>query len=120
MIVKLYRQRMQIEKNLRDTKNGRVGISVEYANSKSAERFDTLLLIGALTLFALLCMGYIAALRKDHLLLQAKSIKHRAVLSYIYLGREIVDDDRYKPDAEEFIYIYSRLHLLVITIDDLA
>lgn len=120
MIVKLYRQRMQIEENFRDTKNGRVGISVEYANSKSAERFDTLLLIGALTLFALWCMGYIAALRKNHLLLQANSIKHRAVLSYIYLGREVVDDDRYKPDAEEFIYIYSQLHLLVITIDDLA
>ncbi|MFT5814110.1 MAG: hypothetical protein ACI9VT_001870 [Psychroserpens sp.] len=82
-----------------------MGISVEYANSKSAEWFDTLLLIGALTLFALLCMGYIAALRKDHLLLQANSIKHRAVLSYIYLGREVVNDDRYKPDAEEFIYI---------------
>ncbi|MFT6734409.1 MAG: hypothetical protein ACJAS9_002610, partial [Polaribacter sp.] len=29
-------------------------------------------------------------------------------------------DDRYKPDAEDFIYNYSQLHLLVITIDDLA
>jgi hypothetical protein len=29
MVVKLYRQRTQIEENFRDTKNGRVGISVE-------------------------------------------------------------------------------------------
>jgi hypothetical protein len=65
-------------------------------------------------------MGYIAALHNNHLLLQANSIKHHAVLSYIYLGREVVDDDRYKPDAEDFIYNYSQLHLLVITIDDLA
>lgn len=51
---------------------------------------------------------------------EINSIKHRAVLSYIYLGREVVDDDRYRPDAEKFIYIYSQLHLLVITVDDLA
>jgi hypothetical protein len=46
MVVKLYKQRMQIEENFRDTKNGRVGISLEYANSKTPERFDNLLLAG--------------------------------------------------------------------------
>ncbi len=120
MVVKLYKQRMQIEENFRDTKNGRVGISLEYANSKTPERFDNLLLVAALTLFALWCMGYVAALRDDHLLLQANSIKHRAVLSYIYLGREVVDDDRYRPSADEFVFVYSQLYQLTVGIGDLA
>jgi hypothetical protein len=51
-------------------------------------------------------MGYVETLHKNHLLLQANSIKHRAVLYYIYQGREVVDDDRYRPDAEGgFIFI---------------
>jgi hypothetical protein len=65
-------------------------------------------------------MGYVTALRENHLLLQANSIKHRAVLSYIYLGREVVDDNRYRPSAEEFVFVYSQLYLLTIGIDDLA
>ena len=50
-------------------------------------------------------MGYVDTLHKNHLLLQANSIKHRALLYYIYQGREVVDD-RYRPDAEGgFIFI---------------
>jgi len=120
MVVKLYKQRMQIEENFRDTKNGRVGISLEYANSKTPERFDNLLLVAALTLYALWCMGYVAALRDDHLLLQANNIKHRTVLSYIYLGREVVDDNRYRPSAEEFVFVYSQLYQLTINVGDLT
>lgn len=114
MVVKLYKQRMQIEENFRDTKNGRIGISLEYANSKTPERFDNLMLIASLTLFALWCMGYVAALREDNFLLQANTIRHRAVLSYIYLGREVIDDNRYRPTAEEFIFVYSQLYLLTV------
>jgi hypothetical protein len=56
LAVSLYRQRMQIEENFRDTKNGKLGISLEYANSKTVERFDNLLLIAALILFIIWCV----------------------------------------------------------------
>lgn len=45
MVVSLYRKRFQIEENFRDTKNGKRGIGLAYANSKSVERFDNLLLV---------------------------------------------------------------------------
>ena len=120
MVVKLYKQRMQIEESFRDTKNGRVGISLEYANSKTPERFDNLLLVAAITLFALWCLGRVAASRDDNLLLQANTIKYRTVLSYIYLGREVVDDNRYQPSVEEFIFVYDQIHLLVVRVAHLA
>ncbi|MEI8707209.1 transposase [Pseudoalteromonas sp. B62] len=55
--VNLYSQRMQIEENFRDTKNNKLGIGLECANSRSVNRFDNLLLIAALILYLLWCIG---------------------------------------------------------------
>jgi len=119
-VVKLYKQRMQIEENFRDTKNARVGISLAYANSRSAERFDNLLLIAALILFVLWCAGYAASALKHDRALQANTETKRRVLSYVYIGREVIDDPRYLPDQEVMIYIYSQLSTLAITIDSIG
>ena len=118
-VVTLYKQRMQIEESFRDTKNAKLGISLSFANSRSAERFDNLLLIAALMLFILWCIGYsVSALQGDSAL-QANTEKKRRVLSYIYLGREAVDDPRYEPDELIIVYVYSQLSLLAIQIDNL-
>ncbi len=118
-IVKLYKQRMQIEENFRDTKNSRLGISLEFSNSRSAERFDNLLLIAALILFILWCLGYAASALKYEGALQANTETERRVLSYIYLGREVIDDPRYEPDILDIIYVYSQLSELTIRVEAL-
>lgn len=118
-VVTLYKQRMQIEESFRDTKNAKLGISLSFANSRSAERFDNLLLIAALMLFILWCIGYAVSALKGDSALQANTEKKRRVLSYIYLGREVVDDRRYEPDEMVIVYVYSQLSLLAIQIDNL-
>ena len=119
LVVNLYSQRMQIEKNFRDTKNNKLGIGLECAQSRRTKRFDNLLLIAALILFVLWCLGYAAPMKKYNYSLQANTIKHRAVLSFITIGREIVDDDRYKVAIDEFNHVLSRISKLTINIADL-
>lgn len=117
--VKLYAQRMQIEENFRDTKNNKLGIGLETANSRSVERFDNLLLIAALILFLLWCIGYTAVLKNMQHSLQANTVRKRTVLSVISIAREIIDDKRYNIPDEEYIYVLAHLSLFTITIDSL-
>jgi hypothetical protein len=59
-------------------------------------------------------IGYAATIKKYNYSLQANTVKHRAVLSFITIGREVVDDDRYK------IAPLSVISCLVITETDCA
>ena len=113
-VVSIYRKRMQIEESFRDTKNSKLGLSLEYANSRSAQRYDNLLLVAAVILFILWCLGFASEKLNQSRLLQANTVKKRRVLSYIYLGREVVDDDRYCPDEPLLIYVYAQLSALAI------
>jgi len=118
--INLYKQRMQIEENFRDTKSSRVGISLEYANSRTAARFDNLLLIASLILFILWIVGY-ATSESGHMpAMQANTVTNKQVLSYIYLGREAVDDRRYYPDDTLVIWVLEQLHRLTVSVDDFA
>lgn len=96
LVVNFYSQRMQIEENFRDTKSNKLGIGLECARSRNTKRFDKLLLIAALLLFVLWCLDYAETMKKYKYSLQANTVKHRAVLSFITIGREVVNDDRYK------------------------
>ncbi len=118
-VMKLYATRMQIEEAFRDTKNAKLGISLEFANSRTPERFDILLLIGALILYILWCIGFVAEQLNFHHSLQANTVKHRRVLSHIYLGREVVDDERYTVDDEFIIWVLHELPNLVIRLGNL-
>lgn len=113
-VMKLYATRMQIEEAFRDTKNAKLGISLEFANSRTPDRFDILLLIGALILYILWCIGFAAEQLKYHHSLQANTEKNRRVLSHIYLGREVVNDPRYKVDDEVIFWVLHELPNLVI------
>jgi len=117
--VSMYNLRMQIEENFRDTKNGKLGMSLEYANSKSVMRFDNLLLIAALALFLLWCIGTIARIKGMQRSLQANTVKNRAVLSIIYLAREVVTDDRYRITIDEFEYMISDMSKIPVAASDL-
>ena len=108
-VVSLYRFRMQIEEGFRDTKNQQYGIGLAQAKSKSAKRYNNLLLVAALTLHLLWCVGQVAVDKKYHYHLQANTIKHRTVLSNIYIAIQIVHDKRYKIKKKEIKIIFENI-----------
>ena len=118
-VMKLYATRMQIEEAFRDTKNAKLGVSLEFANSRTPERFDILLLIGALILYILWCIGFAAEQLNIHYSLQANTEKNRRVLSHIYLGREIVNDERYTIEDEFIIWVLHELPNLIMRLGNL-
>jgi hypothetical protein len=89
-VVKIYKKRMQIEEAFRDLKSSRYGLGFEDAYSKKIKRIEILLLIAALASFIAWLVGWIAEQNKLHYQFQSNSIKDRRVLSFFYLGREVI------------------------------
>lgn len=86
-IVRIYRTRMQIEEAFRDLKSERVGLGFSASQTRIAERFAILLLIGALTLFVLWVVGQVAVHHQWQYRYQANTRKKQPVLSMVTLGR---------------------------------
>ncbi len=63
-------------------------------------------------LFVLWCLGYTATLKKYNYSLQANTIKHRAVLSFITIGREVIDDDRYNIPLNEYNAVLLQISVI--------
>jgi transposase len=89
-VVKIYKKRMQIEEAFRDLKSSRYGLGFEDAYSKKIKRIEILLLIAALASFIAWLVGWIAEQNKLHYQFQSNSIKDRRVLSFFYLGCEVI------------------------------
>jgi hypothetical protein len=85
-IVALYRQRMQIEENFRDSKAPELGMGLELSQSRSAKRLHALLLIGNLAAFLLWHIGQLAEAEGWHHRFKATTRLARE-LSIITLGR---------------------------------
>lgn len=71
-VVNIYRQRMRIEENIRDTKSPRYGFGLKESRSRSTERMKILLLIAAMATFACWLAGIFT--RKREMLLHFKPI----------------------------------------------
>jgi hypothetical protein len=85
-----YQRRMTIEENFRDTKSTQFGFSFDKNITKKTERYVVWLMLAALaSLIAWLC-GATAERLKLHYDFQANSYKHRRVLSFFYLGCQII------------------------------
>lgn len=89
-ICDLYATRMQIEETFRDTKNPRFGWSLQHARFRSTRRIDTLFLLIALAMLAVLLLGSAAEAVNRHLAYQSNTIKTRRVLSWFVLGNCII------------------------------
>lgn len=89
-IVKLYKQRMQIEEDFRDTKSHQYGFGLRYSLSRCPKRMEVLLLIAALATWICRIVSIVARQKNLHLNYQANTIKTRRVLSDIYLGRRLL------------------------------
>jgi hypothetical protein len=91
-IIKLYKTRMQIEEAFRDTKSHRIGFSLSESLTRSQQRLDILLLIGALATFLIWLMGILAELKQWHRHYQSNSNKKRRVLSTFFIGCQVVKE----------------------------
>ena len=88
-ICALYRTRTQIEGTFRDLKNAQWGLNLRAHRTRSAARLAVLILIGTLAMFAAFLTGlaaYALRLQREY---QANTTQRR-VLSYIYLGLEML------------------------------
>jgi len=89
-IVNIYRQRMRIEENFRDTKCSHYGQGLKHSLTRRPERMAILLLIAAIATWAAWIAGLITALTGKASDFQAHSAKFTQSLSVVYLGREAI------------------------------
>ena len=89
-IISFYAKRMQIEEDFRDLKSHKFGFGLRYAMSKSQNRIAVLLLIAALASLICWLISLDAKENKIHLDFQSNTIKHRDVLSVIYLACQLI------------------------------
>ena len=92
-IVRLYRDRMQIEETFRDAKSDRFGFSMTFARSTSEHRADILMLLLTLAHLVSILAGLVALLFNLDRGYQANTVRHRRVLSLCRLGRLLLAGD---------------------------
>lgn len=85
-VVAAFALRMHIEETFRDVKNLRWGWSLRHCGSRSRNRLETLLLIGAIALLVQQIAGCAAESLKLHHEHQANTERRRRVLSIFVLG----------------------------------
>jgi len=85
-VVKLYRQRMQIEQSFRDMKSQYFGEGLERSRSSGVGRFSVLVLIASLAAFLLWLLGTAAEAAGLHQQLHPSNRKRR-VYSKLFLAR---------------------------------
>jgi len=88
--VNKYKKRMTIEENFRDTKSSRYGFSFDNNETIIPERFTVWMLLAALASLVAWLTGATAEQLKLHYDFQANSYKHRRVLSFFYLGCQVI------------------------------
>jgi len=108
-LVGIYGKRMQIEESFRDTKNPRLGLSLNETESRCSKRLEILLLIGMLAQFAYIVIGKTAYIKGHYKQFQANTIVVRRVLSYFYLGREIAADNSIQYTPQDLCLALSGL-----------
>lgn len=88
-IVKFYALRMQIELTFRDLKS-RFGWCFSDARCRTPERVAVQILIAALASLVSMLVGIAAEKAGLHRAFQANTTRNRRVLSFAYLGREVI------------------------------
>ena len=113
VLKQLYTQRMQIEENIRDLKSHRFGFGLRTAYTKRTARAEILLLIAALATFSLWLLGLAAKAKGIVRHFQVNTIRDRAVLSVIFLGKELWRNQKYIFTLEELSDALEQLKQIV-------
>jgi hypothetical protein len=85
---------MQIEETFRDLKNLMFGWGLEHTRTRSADRLQVLILIGAWATLLAWMIGTLARQHHLHRALQANTIRHRHVFSTLMLGCLVLRQSR--------------------------
>lgn len=88
--VNQYKKRMAIEESFRDTKSSNYGFSFDKNETIKPERYTVWMLLAALASLIAWITGAVAEQAKWHYDFQANTYKHRRVLSFFYLGCQII------------------------------
>lgn len=110
-IIQAYGYRMQIEQNFRDTKNGNYGYGLEHSGTKDRMRLENLLTIALVATFMAFIIGLCAENTKLHRTFQANTVRHRRVLSLVYLGIRVWKTSLSKipiPLIEQYLLEFSK------------
>ena len=94
-VVRCHALRMKIEEGIRDTKNPRWGFGLRDARSRRAERMEVLLLLAALGTLASWWAGLAAEAHQWARHFQANTVRHRGVLSTVFVGRALLRSLRF-------------------------
>jgi Transposase DDE domain len=89
-VVKIYKYRMTIEESIRDTKSVEFGFGMNENVTVKAERYIVWLMIAAMASLIAWVVGYVAEKMNLHFAFQANTYRHRRVLSFFYLGCQII------------------------------
>ena len=93
-VVRLYRLRMSIEEGFRDMKSHQFGLGLSYHRCASVERLQVLVFIASLALLVLWLVGTATITQGDHYQFQANSVRHKRILSVLFVGLQMVQDNR--------------------------
>jgi hypothetical protein len=108
-VMKLYALRMKIEEAIRDTKDARWGFALRYARSRRAERMEVLLLLAALGTLACWLAGLAAEAKQWTRHFQANTMRRRAVLSTVFVGRQLLSSLRFRVTCGDLRRALQRL-----------
>lgn len=89
-VIKIYKFRMTIEGSFRDNKSTEFGFSMNENVTIKAARYTVWLVMATLASFIAWIIGYAAEQKNLHYDFQANTYRHRRVLSFFYLGCQIV------------------------------
>jgi hypothetical protein len=112
-VVTLYARRMKIEQAIRDTKNVRWGFALREARSRRAARLEILLLLAALGTLACWLAGLAAAAHRWGRHFQANTVRRRAVLSTVFVGRQVLVSPRFRLRCGDLLHALKHLPALV-------
>jgi len=119
-VVRLYGLRMQIEEAFRDLKSTRFGLSLELHLTYQVQRLQVLLLIAMLALLVAWIMGKATELTDQHRQYQANTVKHRLVLSTIFIGLRVIDDARITLTENDIVQAWLKLDEIIQIQSDIA
>ena len=89
-IVDKYKSRMTIEENIRDTKSVKTGFSMNENITFKPKRYTVWLMLAALASLIAWIVGFAAEKQNFHHAFQANTYRHRRVLSFFYLGCQMI------------------------------
>jgi hypothetical protein len=104
---------MKIEQGLRDTKAVRWGFALRGARSRRAARLEVLLLLAALGTLACWLAGLLADAHQWGRHFQANTLRRRAVLSTVFVGRQLLASRRFRLRCGELREALNQLPSLI-------